>query len=595
MKLLLGEHSVPSDTFEILLTLAGEHGLTDVHVLSDEELSKLPTQHGQPIEAVAGNLDIGGTVVSVTVAPKLGFPFALPLVFMKPWDAFGVIPHVGEDGYVCFIHDEGLIIDANRWQAVVSESLQKALAQLRAGASGQNIKDFADEFQTYWNRQEGIVSVESLVAPTDEPKIVQVFLKEFSYAYVCDKEADLIRYRSGRPINHLTQRNALYVPLPVGAVLVPPHPCRSWTPEQATKAIVNYLDSPTKKKISKLSRKLDKTKEFVIVYLPRPDGDGGTLFGLDFTGIGDTHPLVEGPTPTSVSPFGLVRHDRAYVQPRGGGRLELHNKNVLLIGCGSIGGFLALELARAGIGRFTLIDHESLSVENVFRHALGMKYLDKKKGAALKDYMVQNIPYLDIEAVDMRIEEAIANGKLDLTSFDIAVVALGYPPIELHLNRLSRESKTAFPPLVFVWVEAYGIGGHVLVSNNRQSDTARNGCLECLYTPLPGDRDGLHCRASFAKAGQDFGRNLSGCSGLFTPYGSTTAVRAALLATETVVDVLLGREKGNPLLSFKGCSAEFETQDYELTDRYKKMSEDDLHSYRYDYVNSACPVCGGKL
>ena len=89
-------------------------------------------------------------------------------------------------------------------------------------------------------------------------------------------------------------------------------------------------------------------------------------------------------------------------------------------------------------------------------------------------------------------------------------------------------------------------------------------------------------------------RNQRSLQSLFIPYGSTTAVRAAVLAAETVVDVLLGREKGNQLLSFKGCSTEFEAQDYELTDRYKKMSEADLHSHRYNYANAACPVCGGK-
>lgn len=46
---------------------------------------------------------------------------------------------------------------------------------------------------------------------------------------------------------------------------------------------------------------------------------------------------------------------------------------VSIIGCGSIGGFLAEHLARSGVvDRFRLIDPEFLNVENTARHPCGM-------------------------------------------------------------------------------------------------------------------------------------------------------------------------------------------------------------------------------
>jgi len=562
--------------------------------LSGKELGELPTRHGLPIEAVVGNLGVEGKVVSVTIALREGFPYTLPLVFMYPWDAFDVIPHVEADGYVCFAADEGLIVDPNRWEAVVSESVDKALNQIRRGATKQNFEDFADEFQPYWNRQKQIINgVQSLVAPTDEPKLIQAFVKGTEYVYVCDREADLVDYRSERPVKHLTQRNALYVPLPIGTVIVPPHPDRSWTSEEAIRTIFDCLDASTVEEIGKLTRKLTKYEELVVFHLPRTGGDGGTLFGLNYKGLQGMHPLAGGPSPEGVHPIRFDRCDRSFVLPRGGGYTEPHDSRIALIGCGSIGGFLALELARSGIGRFTLIDHDVLSAENIFRHVLGAKYLGKKKVVALKEYMQETVPYLRIATLDARVENAIADNTLDPSDFDAVVIALGYPPLELYLNKIATASKMISTPFVFVWVEAYGIGGHVMVRNNSKSGRIARGCLECLYTPLPDDKDTLHCRASFARAGQDFGRNISGCSGLFIPYGSTTAVRVAARATETIVDVLLGREEGSPLLSFKGSSLEFKEQGLKLTARYEKSSED-LYACRYDYANATCSVCGGN-
>ena len=148
------------------------------------------------------------------------------------------------------------MVDSNRLEAVVCESLEKALTQISSGARGDNFRDFADEFQTYWNRQKGITIIESFVEASPEPKIVQVFTRGSKCQYICDRESDLVDYHSGRPVEHLTQRNALFVPLPVGTIITPPHPSKGWEPKEATSRIAEHLTHNAKKAIRKLSRKL---------------------------------------------------------------------------------------------------------------------------------------------------------------------------------------------------------------------------------------------------------------------------------------------------------------------------------------------------
>ena len=578
---------------ELLLSVTEQHGLSGTSVLSTNELAELPQCHGVPEDGVRGDFLIEGKAVSLSLALSFSSPYYLPLVFMHPWDAFGVIPHVETDGYVCYAQPDGLIIDPNRFEEVVSTSLNNAISQIRAGARKENTSDFIDEFLSYWNRQKEILDIGSFVEPSNEPKLVRVFVEGNTYKYVCDRKNDLKDFLSGADAKHFTLRNALYIPLPDGTVIIPPHPNTGWSPAEATAVLFGYLNNIATKNIAKLCCKLTKREELVIVHLPLMAANGGALFGFRYEGVDTIHPLAGGPPPKSIRPVRLSRYDKSFIMPRGGANVNMYDKRVLIVGCGSVGGFLAVELARAGIRHLTLVDHDHLDVANIFRHVLGRQYLSEKgsKAELLAKHIADNIPYMDVLPVPYRIEQAIKNGAVNPSGFDLIIVALGVQATELYLNRLAKDANGYFPPLIFSWVEAYGIGWHVQVSNNI---VGKEGCLECLYTNLPDDKSGLHCRASFAEAGQKFGQNMSGCSGLFLPYGSAIAVHAALLAVETAIDVLKGDELGNPQLSIKGSSRAFTEAGFTLTDRYRKSSNEDLFQQRYAYANPACSVCGGR-
>ena len=54
-------------------------------------------------------------------------------------------------------------------------------------------------------------------------------------------------------------------------------------------------------------------------------------------------------------------------------------KGAIIIGCGSVGSLVALELARAGVGRFFLVDMDILSYHNICRHQCGIQDVGKYK------------------------------------------------------------------------------------------------------------------------------------------------------------------------------------------------------------------------
>jgi len=63
----------------------------------------------------------------------------------------------------------------------------------------------------------------------------------------------------------------------------------------------------------------------------------------------------------------------------------LLDSTAIISGCGSVGSLVALELARAGVGRFLLIDNDVLAYQNICRHQCGISDVGKYKVDALRD------------------------------------------------------------------------------------------------------------------------------------------------------------------------------------------------------------------
>lgn len=544
------------------------------------------------VAALEGEIEVEGEQVTVQVGFQESFPLSVPFVFLVPWDALGFIPHVEVDGNVCFVRSEGLLVDRRNPIGILEEALDRAAGTLAQGIKGDHQREFADEFEAYWQRIEGGQWIQGFVTPDGEAKKIIVGESDKKrkgqnksvYTLVADNEATLRAYWNDEGTKPQTYRNALYVPLEGDKFLIPPRPNTFWTLDDVQRVIREHTSTRTRRHLEKLTRKW-KHDEVVVFGLLRPSG-GRALFAIRFVGVENRHPLFKGARVKQLIPLALRRRDKEYLLPRGGASRALQSQHVVLIGCGSVGGFLALELARAGIGKLTLIDHERLGPENSFRHILGRHAYGDYKATALKAEIEQKLPYLQVKAITERVEKALIDATFIPTNYDLVVVALGIPALSLHLNEVLHAGPKA-PPAVHTWVDAYGIGGHALLSTGG----ATPGCLECLFTPAPDDEQGLlFNRASFAASGQSFAKDLSGCGNLFTPYGSLDAVRTAVLAARLAVRALTDAPTGNPIWSWKGSSSAFRNAGFRLSDRYAQ-TEDELSAQSTAYHNPNCPVC----
>lgn len=80
-------------------------------------------------------------------------------------------------------------------------------------------------------------------------------------------------------------------------------------------------------------------------------------------------------------------------------------KGAVIIGCGSVGSLVALELARAGVGRFFLIDMDILGYHNICRHQCGVQDVGKFKTTAVKERILQINPTALVITANKMIQE----------------------------------------------------------------------------------------------------------------------------------------------------------------------------------------------
>jgi hypothetical protein len=97
---------------------------------------------------------------------------------------------------------------------------------------------------------------------------------------------------------------------------------------------------------------------------------------------------------------------------------RLMPKHVALVGCGSGGSAVALMAARAGIGKFTLVDPDTLSLENIGRHMLSRGDVGKPKVEGLRSKILEFNPRAQVNVVFDKFQDREARPDLIIAATD---------------------------------------------------------------------------------------------------------------------------------------------------------------------------------
>lgn len=110
---------------------------------------------------------------------------------------------------------------------------------------------------------------------------------------------------------------------------------------------------------------------------------------------------------------------------------NLASKNICILGLGGVGGYTAEMLARAGVGRLTLVDFDTVSTSNINRQIIALQSTIGEKKTKLFEERLKNInPELKLTCVDDFYSE---NLILDLAQYDFVVDAIDSMRSKIHL------------------------------------------------------------------------------------------------------------------------------------------------------------------
>lgn len=183
----------------------------------------------------------------------------------------------------------------------------------------------------------------------------------------------------------------------------------------------------------------------------------------------------------------------------------LEGAHIVMVGIGSLGSQVAAQLARAGVGRLTLIDPELLEDANVGRHVLGADELGRFKAQALCERLRCELPTLHVVPRAEYVQVALRKYPTDFDTADLVVVTTADWPSELAL----WEAKLSGAPwgLLQAWSEPHAQVGHALFAPPGASDARHlfeaTGHFRHSYSSWPdgGTQPLPACGASYIPGG----------------------------------------------------------------------------------------------
>jgi len=519
------------------------------------------------------------------------FPFSLPRVLLREEEKehIGKIPHVNIRGVLCIDESDSIIVDYKAPEDLIGYTIESAVKLLEFGSLKINREELLDEYEGYFQHISD--HIPGHIIGTDTPR--KIYLKMWypkngkqsdgKPFFIHDSDLRLPdRYSNFSKTTSFQTIKALYIPTEYSKL-----------PSQGEKSIngeyIDRLVSSAReghaKKISKLASKFTPSKQFYLLFgIPRSNGGRSLVLFRLKSRTPAPHPLKEKGAHWEVKSYLINRHDKEYLLERGGADFSFLNTRVAVIGCGSVGSEVTAMLAKAGIGKLTLIDHDLLEVDNIYRHRIGGsglnylpdantgKVLGWNKAECLSLHLERELPHIKAKAVPNRVEKIIEGEELQ--NADVVISAVGAPSLNLFLNGKFKD--LGLKKIIYCWNEAASAGGHALAVDLNTS------CYECQF--YSSGQFSLVSPIDLVTGGQHLTKNLTGCAGVFTPFSYLDSSQTALIATRLCLEVIRG-QAANKIVSWKNPNIE----GLQLTERYYEMDLLEEHPYE---KSAHCEVCG---
>lgn len=471
--------------------------------------------------------EINGINTEFIISFPIGFPYQFPEIRVKG-EEYKNLPHVDKKtGKLCLFNQEA-VPNPKMPIEVIKESINKARNIIYDGLNGFNKEDFIDEFHAYWTSDEDTLGgIDVLFEPLNEVKRIKcIHSNDYSFCCCGNNYNELIGYaKRNCQEEELVVEDAIYIPM--SEKIYPPFP-------HTNKEFYNIL---SKSKNGREYKKfLTNRKGNPIILFSQEDKGKYILSCISHIGIFDIKGFRKGKISPDIA-YRMVYSDNRVLKFTTeminrkrlfyrGGDGNMIDKKVSILGCGSLGGYIAQALTQLGVSDFKLVDAENLRKENIARHICGMDFVDMNKSEAIKRKLTNHYIDLRIETYPNNIYSLTTNNIEELSDRDIQFVAVGDIALESYIidkyNKGELKGK-----IVIVWVEPYALGGHAIILNKQQDNIE-----QCIYD------DNWKLKNRILGNPEKFTKKEAGCQSTFVQY---SGFEADLFIRKLLDNIINGR------------------------------------------------------
>ena len=150
---------------------------------------------------------------------------------------------------------------------------------------------------------------------------------------------------------------------------------------------------------------------------------------------------------------------------------QLMRKNVLVVGLGGVGGICAEMIARAGIGKMTIVDMDVVDLSNCNRQVVALhSTAGNPKVDVMRNRLLDINPMLDLTALNMYMKDELTINLVESGGFDYAVDCIDTLTPKVFFIKACLDRKV---PLI----SSLGAGGKVDPTQVRIADISAT--IEC--------------------------------------------------------------------------------------------------------------------
>ncbi len=541
------------------------------------------------------NHKLGSFEVAIRAVIPKNFPCLLPYFHLVNRSNYGGLSHVAwDDGIsaeICYGRDNNLSADLHDPGRVFFEALSRALSILEKSLTDQdyNKNELLREFAGVWRfHVKSSSSLICIVEPTDKPALLEIrsSIKESSSSidkrtYAIDTSSPCNNnnffFKKGQDKERNVKGKGAVIP--ISPLLPPPEPSESielWWRKQ-----LDVLSAEQKRELKKIVKRT-KTREFFILCHAEYKSDT-IWFGVHCTSESKQY------APLTLCYLNYWDFKAIHIEvishqllvPRAGGLTDLKEAKVCVVGCGSVGGYIADMLASSGVGKLTLIDNDIFEIENLHRHFLDPIYIFWPKARALKYHLEFKYPFIQTEFLT---KDFLDIEKTDFWEhFDSIIIAIGAASYERKFNEFIK-SNHINTPVITTWVEPFGVGGHAVATIPE-----KKGCLDCAYINNENDLPDLYPNLSFVERDQYVLQSLGGCGTEFMAFSSVDSMQTASIAAKLSLRSVKCEIPHGISVSWKSESPQAKEIGIRFTHRYLRMK---TNLEDVDIRRDECPICG---